>query len=518
MLKKMYNLQETSIEWALLHLERFYDSDFYPRLFEFEAIKHDWSNIKSYLLNLDLDKYAPKVPLTTLAPKPNGTFRVVHQLEPLDSLIYTALVHENAGLIESMRIPEERKIACSYRIKIDLTGSFFDRDAIGYLEFIEKAEELAKEFKDGSALVCDITDFYNQIYLHRVNNILAEGGSKSSKAIEEFLSGINNNVSKGIPVGPAPSIIIAEAIMSDIDKMILKYTDKFVRYVDDIYLFFKSEDEAIFFLHQLTKFLYSNHRLTISSEKTAILPTEIFIDTYITEEERTEKQAIHEEIEEMGSGDYPSIEEIRAFDELEAGEKIKVRSDAYKKLLEQSLEFDRLDLGLVRHILRKAGRYNIRGIIPLIFKNFKKLLPAIREVVIYFDRVLNEVTVKKYEKKFEALLSEDFLRIPFINIWIFTLFQNELFNRTKINIDYKLILRTRERALIAKRQNDKTWLKEIKDGLDTLGTWDKRGCLLTSVILSEDEMKHWLGLESSRGDVLNKAVCSYAISLKKRLA
>lgn len=35
----MYCLQETAIEWALLHLVNFYDSDFYPRLFEFDAIK-----------------------------------------------------------------------------------------------------------------------------------------------------------------------------------------------------------------------------------------------------------------------------------------------------------------------------------------------------------------------------------------------------------------------------------------------------------------------------------------------
>ena len=514
----MYNLQDTSLEWALLHLERFYDSDFYPRLFEFDAIKHDWTNIKSYLLNLDLEKYAPKVPVTTLAPKPNGTFRVVHQLEPLDSLIYTALIHENLGLIESIRIPEKRRIACSYRIKPDTTGSFFDKDSIGYMDFIERAEELAKEFKDGFVLVCDIADFYNQIYLHRVNNILAEAGSKSSRVIEDFLSGLNNNISKGIPVGPAPSIIVAEAIMADIDKMILKYTDKFVRYVDDMYLFFNTEDEATFFLHQLTKFLYSNHRLTISSEKTTIIPSHYFIDIYITEEERVEKQAIHEGIEELDTGDYPTLEEIRSFEELEGKEKFKVRTDAYKKLLEQALEFDKLDLGLVRHILRKAGHYNVRGIIPIIFKNFKKLLPAIREVIIYFDRVLTEAVVKQYEKKFESLLSQEFLRIPFINIWIFTLFQNDLFNKTSIAIDYKMAFRTREKALIAKRQNDKTWLKEIKDGLETLGSWDKRSCLLTAVILSEDEMKHWLGLESSRGDAMNKAICSYAISIKKRLA
>lgn len=261
----MYNLQETSIEWALLHILNFYDSDFYPRLFEFEAIKKNWVNVKSYLISLDLDKYASKSPVISLALKPNGNFRVVHQLDPIDSIIYTALLYENAIKIEDFRIPKSRKIACSYRIKTDLIGSYFERDLTGYLDFIAQAESLAEDFEDGYVLVCDIADFYNQIYLHRVNNILSEAGSKSNKVIEEFLSGVNSNISRGIPVGPAPSILIAEIIMADIDKKILTFTESFTRYVDDIYIFFKYEEDAVINLHELTKYLYSTHRLVFSS-------------------------------------------------------------------------------------------------------------------------------------------------------------------------------------------------------------------------------------------------------------
>ncbi len=107
----MFNLKETSLEWALLHLKNFYDSDFYPKLFEFDAIKRNWVNVKSHLLKLDLENYAPVNPITTLAPKTNGNFRVVHQLDPIDSLIYTALLHEVSYEIESYRIPSNRKIA-----------------------------------------------------------------------------------------------------------------------------------------------------------------------------------------------------------------------------------------------------------------------------------------------------------------------------------------------------------------------------------------------------------------------
>jgi hypothetical protein len=66
----MYNLQETSLEWALLHVSNYYDSDFFPRLFEFDAIKRDWVNIKPHLLSIDLEDYAPQNPVISLAPKP----------------------------------------------------------------------------------------------------------------------------------------------------------------------------------------------------------------------------------------------------------------------------------------------------------------------------------------------------------------------------------------------------------------------------------------------------------------
>lgn len=511
----MHNLQETSLEWALLHVTNYYDSDFFPKLFEFEAIKRDWKNIKEYLLKLDLEKYAAKSPVIYLALKPNSTFRVVHQLEPLDSIIFSALLYENSRLIEAYRIPETRKIACSYRIIPDINGSYFEKEYNGYGEFLAQAEKLADKFDRGIVLVCDIVDFYNQIYLHRINNVLSEAGSKDGKIIEDFLGGLNSNVSRGIPVGPAPSILIAEAIMGDVNKKILGYTSYFVQYVDDLYIFFEDDYEAKIFLHELTKYLYSNHRLVLSPEKTKILKVKEFKNEYLREESIVEKEAIHKKLESI-SGDYATPDEKIDFDDLEATDKLIIRSETYIELFDEALKFEKLELGLMRHILRQAGRYKIRNIIPKIFKNFNRLLPVIREIVIYFDRVLNEKTVIKYEKKFTNLLLNPYLKIPFINMWVYTLFQNEHFNSISISIDYSKILRIRERALIAKREHNLTFIKDVKDSLDTLGIWDRRAILYSSIILSEDEVKHWLGLESSKGDVVNKAICSMVISDKKK--
>ena len=105
----MYKLKEESLEWALLHLKLYYDSDFFPKPFEYEAIEFNWDEIKAYILRKDLEIYVPKAPFYVLAPKPGGTYRVVHQLEPIDSIIYTALLYENSHFIENYRINKSKK-------------------------------------------------------------------------------------------------------------------------------------------------------------------------------------------------------------------------------------------------------------------------------------------------------------------------------------------------------------------------------------------------------------------------
>ena len=363
-------------------------------------------------------------------------------------------------------------------------------------------------------LVCDIVDFYNQIFLNQVNIVLSDAKSPAGPVIENFLKGLNTNVTRGVPVGPAPSILIAEAIMSDIDKMILGITEFFVQYVDDLYIFFASEHKAQIFLHELSQYLYETHRLVLSAEKTRIVTAQIFKLQYLNEEGETEKNAIKEKLEELILG-YPSPEKIKDIDKLEKSESFKIRSDIYYELFSKAGKLPKIDLGLMRHLLRQAGKYKIKKIIPLIFQNFNTLLPVIREMVIYFERILNGRIVAKYEKEFSEFLNNPYLELPFINMWIFTLFQNDAFNNIDLKIDYSKIKRLREQALIAKRENKLNWLKIQKNRLDSMGVWDKRAIIYASSILSKHELISWFALESLKGDIVEKSLCENIISKKK---
>lgn len=527
----MFKINETSLEWALKHLKRFGSSSFYPKAFELEAIGHNWDEVKKNILDLDLDTYTPKTPLISLAIKPNKNFRVVHNLDPIDSLIYTALIYEIHAAIEDFRIPKSEKISCSYRINPSVDGDFFtDRDC--YDNYKEKTEELSDKHKKGYVLICDITDFYNQIYTHRIQNIICETGrnyEKHASVIEKFILGLNSKASRGIPVGPQASIVLAEAIMADIDKKILSYTRDFTRYVDDIRLFFADENSALKVLHELTKYLYDSHRLVFSGVKTKIEKVKDFLKKSYINEEKEESIAIAAKQEELTFYEIesslipinpyeetPEIDEhtFRAkYEEVGKTKQFKILSDTYCDLFEQEIIKEKSDNGLLKYILWKATKYKMRCLVPNILKNFKKVSPLIREVSIYLSKVLNEKVVERYKKEIEEIISDEYCKLPYVNTWLAYLLQQKAF--FKIELKPGDILNKRDQALIAREKNDRTFVKDFKNSLDVLGPWEKRAVIFSSIILAKDEIESWLNFIQSKNDILDKSIAKYVLSLKK---
>jgi hypothetical protein len=530
----MFTLPEESVEWAIKHVSRFYASDFFPTPFEFEAIKHAWNQIKPYLLGIDLDVYTPSTPATALAPKSNGTFRVVHNLDPLDTLLYTALIYHVSGKIEAFRIPAVQMIACSYRIEPDVGGSFFNKDGEGWRHYLEQTQNLATHFAEGSVVLLDIVDFYNQIYTHRIRNIIGEAGGTSfepaAKAIEQFILGLNSQTSRGVPVGPAASILLAEAIMADIDRKILTLTRNFVRWVDDLRVFFLNFDDARFFLHELTTYIYENHRLVLSGEKTLILPCKQFKDRYFRDEESEKTVKIKAKAEEIALGEYyeellqctgPYTSPDELFDrgeynavlkKIQESNKFRLLSTTYAEMLTEELQSNRPDIGCLRRILRQAGRYRIRSIVEIVFAKFEELLPVVREVAIFLSKVLTENTARKYEPRLRAILGSPSTRMPYVNMWLSYIVQHDVFNATSLPDSYDQIMSLRDRALIARRRRDSTFVKTYKNKLDVLGPWDKRAIIHAARALSDDERVHWLRTIEKRGNLLEKAVASFTAS------
>ena len=92
--------------------------------------------------------------------------------------------------------------------------------------------------------------------------------------LEDFLTRLNGGVSRGVPVGPVASVIMAEAVLMDVDAFLIERGVSHTRYVDDFRIFSNSREDLRKLLSELILYLHSNHRLVLSSDKTEILPTE----------------------------------------------------------------------------------------------------------------------------------------------------------------------------------------------------------------------------------------------------
>jgi hypothetical protein len=429
------------------------------------------------------------------APKPNGGFRIVHQLHPLDSIVYTALAAHVAESVENNRLPKSLDMACSYRIDTSKIGDFFNSEN-GYDKFLEKQNELSH--KCSYVLVADLTDFYNQIYLHPLASTLAfcnDKFHKLSSEIENFLMQLNTKISKGIPVGPAASIILSEALLSDIDKFITEECchDRYTRYVDDLRIFSSDQTELTSFLEKLTLYLYKCHRLTLSSAKTKIIPTKEFQNTFLTNPELETKQKIHQHIDQIISDWNPYADESEA----EYPEKIDFETETkvMPQILKEIVDLGTLDLGLARHILRRCQRRKIRSITPVLLDNFDFFSPVIRDVVLYLKRVSNTLFIAKYiDQLSDIISSSSSINYPYVKYW-FEYLCAHFSKLQEDNIIHSFLFKhgtIPNQAIAAVIKKDISWVHGKKTILNEFGMWDRRAIIFASTILPKSERSPWL--------------------------
>lgn len=493
-------LSEESIEFAKKHINKYYDSDFFPKSKIFDNLWMVWPQIKNYLTNVDISDIDTTIPKTFAARKSRGGYRIVHRLEPINAIVYTALAYMIARKIESARMPKELKIACSYRICISDDGDFFEKKNC-YTDFNDKSKELSKKYQ--YVLQTDITDFYNQIYVHRLQNAIETADAslfEISNEIERFILKINSNTSKGIPVGPAASIVFSEALMIDIDNFISNKGFEFTRYVDDIRIFSQEKKDLDKLLEELTTYLYEQHRLNLSSSKTYIYNISEFISKEINNPEEIEIQEQHkllvdfaEEFSILMGYENNFIDELQLQD-LPNENQLKIKYQVLKDLLDKLVQTNKFDLGLIRHILKQARIRRCRNILPILLNNFHFFIPVIREVCLYLDCVLTKETIENNKELIHQILNDsELMNLSFVKYWInwlviqkINLFDKIYFKSFFNNLDYYWKIKEN----IALRNI--TYINSLKINYDNFDIWTRLVILQGIKLLPIAEKKAFL--------------------------
>ena len=516
------NLTDAGLSWSITHVRKYGDTDVFPIPFEYAAIAHDWNTVRQQLSSVDLTDYRVRPDRRVLAMKPGGGFRAAFQLDPIDHLMYTAAIYESADAIERARVPKDHRVACSYRVEITPEGAFFQPDN-GWKDFQEHSRELANSKAFSHVLLADISDFYNQLGQHRVQNALEMAGVplERSKNIEEFLSQLSAKQSQGLPVGPYASILLAEATLIDVDNFLLRIGVPHVRYVDDFRIFCVSRKQAIDVRHALTEYLFSVHRLSLEASKTSVL----FVDRFKAEElpdaEDQEQEAELKKLNELLDAFFAE-HSFYGLPDLAEPDQDELLSQAAKEsfveLFERCIASSYLHVGLARHLLRKALRGRTVVLNDLVIKNIEKLAPVMRDVVRYLAATIPKKSAAKRGRQLLQFASEsDISDLPFVRMWLIDLFLqrpdlSDASHAMQLAESSKSSLGIRASALMAAAYNQLDWVRFKKETWRNHELWDRRALIWASSILPSGERRPLLGMIEEQGDILDSAIAKFLLS------
>lgn len=511
-------LNEASLDWARAHLMRLGDTDFLPKPFELEAIDYAWDDVKTLLLKSDLDTRPAGALRRCLAPKGRYSYRIVTQLDPLDSLIYAALVHEIGDELEQSRVQTGEGVVFSSRFSPLPSGVMYARD-YRWASFADRCRELSEESCE-YVVIADIADFFPRIYYHRVESALelATSSDGPRRALLKLIKQWNERVSYGIPTGPYCSRLVAEITIDDVDRGLLAEGASYCRFADDYRIFCSSKQHAYRMLEVLARLLQDNHGLTLQPGKTAIMTVERFrerhLDTAVRVVLRNLAENFEDLLETLGLDDpYEELE----YEELDDDSREAVDAMNLEMLLDEQLQRADIDIGLTKFVLRRLGQLNNWGVSSDLLKSEEALYPVVPELVKYFQMLrLRPSVARCLGQDIMNLVTDSVIgHLPYHRAWLLSLFaessawdQEEKFHGLVASFSDEL---TRRKLILARGiARHAYWLRQAKSDFFSFGPWTRRAFLAAFGSMPRDERNNWYGAIKSRLEPLDLIVVSWA--------
>ena len=488
-----------SVRWSINHLIALSDSDLFPRPIELDVVSKLGEDAITFLSNLDLAQVTPGSPRRFIVPKDNLSYRIATQLDPIDSIFLAAIIYEYGDLLERKRRPKHENRVFSYRFSPDNSSHFYD-STFSWNLFWNKCFEKSKDYP--YTVILDISDFYNQIYHHSLENQLVECGLPNQvlKWIMNLLKGITAQVSRGIPVGPHSVHLLAEISINPVDNSLVSRGIEFCRYVDDIIIFCNSEIEARTIILQVADILDKQQRLVLQSQKTKILERDKFQE-YCSEmiEDRPinnlEENILNIIKKYSGGNPYQTV----YLSDISENDLKQFNEASINKILSDYLSKEKPDYIRLRWFIRRLSQVGHPSGIKYCVDHFDKLTPAISEICQYFVSVSNfsDPEWSDVGNRFIQLLGNEIIRSnEYFQMSIYSLFNRkiELNHLDKLLRSYRTIspLFQREIIITAYKNGATDWIRELKEHFPAMDIWSKRSFLIACSILPKEERKFFI--------------------------
>lgn len=486
-------LNASSIGRAIDHLVKFGDTDVFPHLVELVFLNERKNEVVAELAALDLETFNPLQAIETIAPKSRFGFRIVHQLLLLETLLFTAALVEIGTDLENIKRPINEDGPFAYRFSADGDGSLFQKSHT-YRDWLEwQATKLDKETY--ATVVCtDIADFYQRIYLHRIENTLdtATANKGVKRFIEKLIKQVRSKQSYGIPVGGTASRLIAESILADSDNALADEKIETTRFVDDFRFFLKEGQAPYSVLAFLADQLAASEGFSLNAQKTKIYTVDEF-KTYLSDQLG----------DAFGDAEKKAIEALSHavyFDEeISEDDLTKLRSVNLLEMLETELAEEVWDFGRIKAIFRALRLAPDPESVDFIIEKFNMFLPFMKELVLYMDELdrAHDVDFKGLrEKILTEITSGAAASVPTIRVWLLELFVREVFSfETKELNDLRISesLDNRQTYLIRGLNDDVNFFRRQKARFDERNLFEKFPFMLGATCLPKDEFDSWIG-------------------------
>lgn len=149
---------------------------------------------------------------------------------------------------------------------------------------------------------------------------------------------------------------------------------------------------------------------------------------------------------------------------------------------------------MARAILRRARVGKHEDIIEFILTNIRQFRPVMNDVVLYLESVTNSNTINKIMLMLRSLVVDDQLEDAATKEWL----SWYISNHEKLSRDVTLRkifqdptrLSNVARAIIKMKKT--SWVRQKKESLLSVGSWDRRAIIYAAQILTKDEKEAWL--------------------------
>ena len=408
----------------------------------------------------------------------------------------------------------------SYRVSIDNDGRLFDQN-IGYRQFLEASAHKIRNDQISHVATADISDFYSHIYHHRLEGALRTATNKTNHvlALKNLLSGWNGTESIGIPIGSAPTRLLAESTLADVDEALLAGGHDFIRFNDDYRFFVKSYAEGYRSIAFLADVLYRNHTLTLQTQKTDIFTVEDFRESFLSTPLDRELDSLHSKfqalIDRLGMADwYAPIE----YEQLDDEQKAAVDALNLAELFREELQREDPEAPILRFALRRLGQLGDSEIVEDLFAQMDKLHAVLPDVCMYIRnlRHLDDQNRTRLGGRMLDLLRGSIVsELAYHRMWILDLFAHsrEWDNEQRFFALYgaESDQACRRKLILAMgRAHQVHWFQSQWRSLFDQPHWARRALLAAASCMSADARRHSYRSVEPNLDVLERAVSNWA--------